>query len=233
GSNGAGKSTLCKVVAQLIPPDEGELVVRGRVSPLLGLGAGFNRELSGRDNVYLSGTLMGLGFREIDELVSGILEFSELEDFIDNPVRTYSQGMRARLAFAIATVVEPDLLVLDEILGVGDPFFRERSRQRLRQMVEHSRAALIVSHSTEMLAQICNRGMWLDRGGIVEYGEAKEVFAKYREWHQRRLGRGQKTSPAPEPSPDGQRRAESEDAGARESGEARLPDTDRDGRLRR
>ena len=182
GSNGAGKSTLCRLVAGVLRPDEGCVTVRGSVAPLLALGTGLEKDLTGRQNVRLCGALMGLDDARVDDLEPRILEFAELGEFLDQPVRTYSSGMRARLAFAIATSVEPDLLVLDEILGVGDAAFRRKSRAAIRAMIDRSRGVVLVSHSTRMILKVCTTALWLHRGKIREHGPVREVVRSYERW---------------------------------------------------
>jgi len=179
GPNGAGKSTLCLALSQILIPDEGSLVVRGKVSTLLSLGAGFNRDLSGRDNVLLNGAYLGMRRREIQGRLDEIVEFSELGDFIDQPVRFYSSGMKARLAFSIAACLEPEILILDEVLSVGDRAFQEKSRRRLHELMDQSRLIVIVSHSSEFIRSICTHALWLERGRVRGYGEAKEILDAY------------------------------------------------------
>lgn len=187
GSNGAGKSTLCRVLAQILPPDEGRVVVRGRTVPLLAVGAGIRAALTGRENLLLAGTLMGLTRHQVHALTPQVVDFAELGDFIDQPVRTYSSGMRARLAFALATAVEPDVLIIDEALSVGDAYFKQKCRQRLQDLMQRARAIVLVSHSIETVQQLCTRAVWLHRGEVVHQGPIAEVAERYRQWHQSRL----------------------------------------------
>jgi len=189
GNNGAGKSTLCRVLAGVLTPDRGRVEVRGTVAPLLAIGAGLERELSGRDNILLGATLMGLSSRRIEELTPSIIDFAELDEFIDHPIRTYSSGMRARLAFAIATSIDPDLLILDEVLGVGDACFKRKSRARIRELIEGARAVVLVSHSTRTLLRTCTKVLWLHQGECQEIGEPKRVLRKYERWVARRSER--------------------------------------------
>ncbi|MDJ0789019.1 MAG: ABC transporter ATP-binding protein [Myxococcota bacterium] len=179
GPNGAGKSTLCLALSEILLPDEGSVSVRGRVSTLLSLGAGFNRDLSGRDNILLNGAYLGMRREQIQSRVAEIVEFSELGDFIDQPVRFYSSGMRARLAFSIASCLEPEILILDEVLSVGDRAFQEKSRRRLEELMARSRLIVIVSHSSEFLRSICTHALWLERGRVRGYGSAKEILDAY------------------------------------------------------
>ncbi len=178
GPNGSGKSTLLKVVARVLRPTTGRVRVWGRVAPLLELSAGFDIELTGRENVYLAGATLGFGRRDVDGRLGRIVEFAGLGEFIDAPLRTYSSGMMARLGFAVATDVQPDLLLLDEVLSVGDAAFREKSLARIRGFMENGSATLLVSHSYEMLQRLCNRVIVLREGQIVQSGSPAEVFAE-------------------------------------------------------
>ena len=179
GHNGAGKSTLCLALAQILTPDEGKAIIRGKVSPLLTLGAGFNNEISGRANILLHAAFLGIPRDVISAKIPEIIEFFELGDFIDEPVRTYSRGMRTRLGFAVATELDPDILILDEVLAVGDQQFRAKSGARMQQMMDRSRLIVIVSHSTLLLRQICSHALWLDHGEMKQFGEADEVLTAY------------------------------------------------------
>jgi ABC-type polysaccharide/polyol phosphate transport system ATPase subunit len=179
GPNGAGKSTLCLVLARILTPDEGTVSIRGEVSPLLTLGAGFSRDLSGRDNIQLCGAFLGMPRKVMTEKIDQIIEFSELGDFIDEPVRHYSSGMRVRLGFSVAAALDPEILLLDEVLAVGDRSFRAKSQRRLQEMMAQSRLIVIVSHSTGFLRDICTHCLWLDRGRVVEFGEAAPVLNAY------------------------------------------------------
>ena len=180
GHNGAGKSTLVKLVAQVQRPTHGRVRVRGRVAPLLALGAGFDSELTGRENVFFNGTL--LGFREADvaRRFDRIVDFAGIREFIDVPLRTYSTGMLARLAFAIATDVRPDVLILDEVLSVGDEHFQVKSAARLRDLRRHGDAILLVSHSLGTVRELCHRVVWLDHGQLRMIGPPDLVTEEYR-----------------------------------------------------
>jgi ABC-type polysaccharide/polyol phosphate transport system ATPase subunit len=180
GKNGSGKSTLLLALAGVLLPDEGEVLAFGLPS-LLTLGAGFEIELTGRQNVYLNAAFLGLSKREIERLLPHVLEFSELGDFIDVPLRQYSAGMRARLGFAIASHVRPDILLLDEVFSVGDQAFQEKSRAKLDDLMRDSPAIVIVSHDPGFLSLTCSRVAWLDSGRLVEVGDADEVLSRYRE----------------------------------------------------
>jgi ABC-type polysaccharide/polyol phosphate transport system ATPase subunit len=179
GHNGAGKSTLCLVLSQILTPDEGQIEVRGQVSTLLSLGAGFNRDLTGRENILLNGVFLGMTRKAIEGKLDEIVAFSELEEFIDQPVRFYSSGMRARLGFSIATSLEPDILILDEVLSVGDTAFRAKSRARIEEMMARSRLIVIVSHATHFLRTICTHCLWLDHGRVRAFGEAPGILDAY------------------------------------------------------
>ena len=182
GANGSGKSTLLLVLAGILKPDVGTLRVGGSVSTLLTIGAGFDQDLTGRDNIYLNGAFLGLTKRQIDARIDEIIEFSELGEFIDVAIRRYSSGMRARLGFAIATTIEPDILLLDEVLGVGDAAFRDKSKERLRELVERSQAIVVVAHDMGFVNEMCSRAMWLRDGMVAAIGEPSEVTAAYGQW---------------------------------------------------
>jgi lipopolysaccharide transport system ATP-binding protein len=181
GLNGAGKSTLLKVIARVLYPTRGRVQIRGRIAPLLELGAGFDTELTGRENIYLNGTILGFTRRQIDQLFPQIVEFSGLEEFIDAPLRTYSNGMYARLGFSVATAARPDILIVDEILGVGDAEFQTRSYERILGFRAEGTTILLVSHSLERVKEVCNRAMWLDHGRLVSLGTAEAVVNQYLE----------------------------------------------------
>ena len=176
GANGAGKSTLLKLVARVLKPTEGRVWVRGRVAPLLAMGAGFHMELSGRENIFLNGTLLGYSQKQIRERLNAIIEFAELQDFIDAPMRTYSSGMVARLGFSVATDQMPDILIVDETLAVGDTAFREKSIERIRDFQENGATTLYVTHSMEEVEMTCNRAAWLDHGHLFFVGNIYESY---------------------------------------------------------
>jgi ABC-type polysaccharide/polyol phosphate transport system ATPase subunit len=181
GRNGAGKSTLLKVVARVLRPTRGRIRIAGRVSPLLELGAGFNYELTGRENTYLYGTILGFSRKDIDARFERIMDFSGLGDFIDSPLRTYSSGMVARLGFSIATDQPPDILIVDEILSVGDTEFQKKSRERIDSFKDTSTTILLVSHSLQEITKMCNRAVWLNQGMIAGQGQPDEIVARYQE----------------------------------------------------
>ena len=179
GHNGAGKSTLCLVLAGILTPDEGQVKIRGKVSTLFSLGAGFNKELSGRDNIELYAAFLGIPRSEVATKTDEIVEFSELGDFVDEPVGHYSSGMRARLAFSVASTMHPEILLLDEILGVGDRAFRAKSQRRIQEMMAASRLIVIVSHAMDFLRSVCTHCLWLDHGQVKGYGPAGEILDAY------------------------------------------------------
>jgi ABC-type polysaccharide/polyol phosphate transport system ATPase subunit len=184
GPNGAGKSSLFRLLARVRRPTEGRLVVRGRVAPLLELGLGFHGDLTGRENVVLQGTLLGLSRRDMLDRMQAIAAFAELEEFLDAPVRTYSTGMAARLAFAVATDVDPDILLVDEALSVGDERFRLKCRERMLKFREHGKTFLLVSHSLADVTESCQRAIWIAEGRVVQDGPAGDVCAAYHAWAQ-------------------------------------------------
>ena len=179
GPNGAGKSTLLKIVAGVMTPTKGRVKVRGVVCPMIELGAGFDMELSAKENVYLNGAVMGYDKDFLEKRFNQIIDFAELWDFIDVPLKNYSSGMTARLAFSIATLVEPEILIVDEILAVGDLAFQEKSRKKMMSMINGGTTVLYVSHSPEQVKQLCNRAIWIDRGKQVMVGSADTVCDKY------------------------------------------------------
>ena len=181
GFNGAGKSTLLKVVAGVLKPTKGKVSVSGVIAPLLELGAGFDMNYTGAENIYLYGATMGYSRKYIEERYDEIVEFSELGDFIDVPVKNYSSGMRARLGFAIATAVEPEVLILDEVLSVGDAKFRIKSENKIKSMFDKGVTVLFVSHNTAQVRRLCTKAILLDHGKIIANGEVNEVCDIYDE----------------------------------------------------
>lgn len=179
GRNGSGKTTLLRVIGRIFKPDEGSIKVKGRVSTLLSIGAGFQPELSGLENVYLSGAILGLKKNEIDAVIDDIIDFSELNNFIDVPVKTYSSGMYARLGFSIAVNIERDVMLIDEILGVGDSRFKEKCERKMRQFKERGKTIILVSHNTEVIKSFCNRAILLDKGTVIAEGQPEEVVEQY------------------------------------------------------
>ncbi len=181
GHNGAGKSTLLKTVARVLKPTTGRIRVNGKIAPMLSVGAGFHPELTGRENVYLNGTILGFSNRQMETKFKRIVDFAELHNYIDQPLRTYSSGMRARLGFAVATDTKPDVLIIDEVLSVGDEAFREKSAQRMRAYQEQGATTVIVSHNMNMIREICHRAGWIHQGRLRMLGEAPEVIEAYLE----------------------------------------------------
>ena len=181
GLNGAGKSTLLKVVAGVLKPTEGTVTTKGKIVPLLELGAGFDKQYTGAENIYLYGAMLGYSKEFIKEKYDEIVEFSELGDFINVPVKNYSSGMRARLGFAIATVVEPEILILDEVLSVGDAKFRKKSEKKMRDMFDKGVTVLFVSHSIEQVKRLCNKAILLEHGHIIAEGNVEDVAKIYEE----------------------------------------------------
>lgn len=181
GENGAGKSTLLKLIAKVLRPTRGRIWVKGRVAPLLEVGAGFHPELTGRENVYLNGAMLGFTQKEMDKRFQQIVDFAELWDFIDAPLRTYSSGMWARLGFAVATDVDPDILIVDEILSVGDENFQRKSSERIAAFREKGATILLVSHNMSLIEEMCDRAVLFDHGKVVTIGTTKAVVNSYLE----------------------------------------------------
>jgi ABC-type polysaccharide/polyol phosphate transport system ATPase subunit len=179
GPNGAGKSTLLKLVARVLRPTHGRVLVMGHVAPLLEVGAGFHPELTGRENIFLNGAMLGFSRHEMQEKFPRIVEFAELGDFIDAPLRTYSSGMSARLGFAVATDTQPDILIVDEILSVGDVAFQQKSFERIQAIKAQGATILLVSHTMSTIETMCQRAAWLHHGKLVSMGTAKEVVDRY------------------------------------------------------
>jgi ABC-2 type transport system ATP-binding protein len=179
GPNGAGKSTLLRVIAGIIKPTKGSVRSQGRIAPLIELGAGFDPEMTGRENLYLYGSLLGFSSKRIGSRLADIIAFSELEEFLDVPLKNYSSGMTARLAFAVATDVDPDLLLIDELLSVGDAAFSKKCRQRIEEFRERGVSILIVSHNLDSIKEMCSRVAWIDHGRLRMIGPASDVAAEY------------------------------------------------------
>ncbi len=179
GSNGAGKSTMLKVVSGVMKPTKGELTVNGVISPMIELGAGFDPELTARENIFLNGAILGYSKKFLEEKFDEIVEFSELKDFLDVPVKNFSSGMNAKLAFSIATIVNPEILIVDEILSVGDIKFQEKSKKKMLEMIKGGTTVLYVSHSLESIKELCDRVIWIEHGKIVEMGKTEEICRDY------------------------------------------------------
>lgn len=181
GANGAGKSTLLKIISGIMKPTSGSVKRVGTIAPLIELGAGFNGELSGIENIYLNGLLLGYSRKMMDEKLDEIIEFSEIGRFLHVPLKNYSSGMKARLGFSIATAIKPDILIVDEVLSVGDIHFREKSEQRMLSMMGNGTTVLFVSHSLPQIRKLCNRVVWLEKGRVKEIGDPTDICLKFQE----------------------------------------------------
>lgn len=179
GRNGAGKSTMLKIISGILKPTEGSVVCRENVAPMLELGSGFDFDLTGRENIFLNGALLGYSEDFLNAKYDEIVEFSELGNFIETPIRNYSSGMLARLAFSVATMVQPEVLIVDEILAVGDAAFQEKSKKRMLELMGGGTTVLFVSHSLDQMREMCNRVVWLEHGRVKMEGKAKEVCDAY------------------------------------------------------
>lgn len=183
GHNGAGKSTLLKVISGIIKPAGGKVSVHGKIAPLIRLGAGFDHELTGRENIYLNASILGFSRKEIDGKYESIIDFSEIRDFINTPLKHYSSGMIARLGFSIATEVNPDILIVDEVLAVGDAHFSKKSKERILEFRKKGITILFVSHSMEEVKNLCDKVLWIDHGKPNMIGEAEKVIAEYQSYN--------------------------------------------------
>lgn len=180
GRNGAGKSTTLKLISGILKPTEGTIRVYGNIVPMLELGAGFDLELTGRENIYLNGAILGYSKEYLESKFDEIVDFAEIREFIDMPIRNYSSGMMARLAFSIASVVQPEILIVDEILAVGDAAFQEKSYNRMKELMTGGATVLFVSHNLDKLEEMCNRIVWMDKGKVVKIGEASKIIKEYK-----------------------------------------------------
>ena len=179
GHNGAGKSTMLKVISGILKPTEGKVTIYGNVVPMLELGSGFDMDLTGRENIFLNGAILGYTEQFLKDKYDEIVEFSELCEFIESPIRNYSSGMLARLAFSVASVVEPEILIVDEILAVGDADFQKKSRNRMMELMGYGTTVLFVSHDLDQIRAMCNRVLWLDHGRVMSAGNTNEVCNHY------------------------------------------------------
>ena len=179
GTNGAGKSTMLKLISGILEPYKGKVTVNGTIAPLIELGAGFDMNLTARENIYLNGTLLGHSRKFMDEHFDEIVDFAELWDFLDVPIKNYSSGMQARIAFAIATMVRPDILIVDEVLAVGDFKFQEKCHQRMREMLDGGTTLLLVSHNIDDIKKLCDHAAWIDHGNLVAAGDAEDICNRY------------------------------------------------------
>lgn len=179
GVNGSGKSTLLKLMTKIIYPNKGKIMIKGKLTSLLELGAGFHPDFSGRENIYFNASIFGLTKKQIDDRLEQIIEFSELKDYIDNPVRTYSSGMFMRLAFAVAINVDADILLVDEILSVGDQHFQEKCINKMKQLKQEGKTMVFVTHSLESAKELCDRAVWLSNGVLKLDGKTNEVIEQY------------------------------------------------------
>lgn len=180
GLNGAGKSTLLKIIAGILKPTKGIVKVRGSMAPLIELGAGFDMDLTGRENIFLNGAILGYSKKFMLEKFDEIVDFSELHDFIDVPLKNYSSGMKARLGFSIATIVKPEILIIDEVFAVGDLKFQEKCERKIKNMLSENTTVIFVSHSINQVKKLCDRVLWLEKGTIKMIGDAKEVCREYK-----------------------------------------------------
>jgi lipopolysaccharide transport system ATP-binding protein len=183
GRNGAGKSTLLKLICGILAPDKGTVGVYGSISPMLELGAGFDPDLTAGENIFLEGAILGRSWKFMEEHYEEIVEFSELKDFMKMPIKNYSSGMQARMGFAVATVVDPEILVVDEVLAVGDMAFQAKCEKRIHEMLDHATTLLLVSHDNGQVQRLCKNAIWLQDGEIVMSGEAGEVCDAYAEYY--------------------------------------------------
>lgn len=179
GLNGAGKSTLLKIIAGVLKPTEGKVITRGTIAPLIEVGAGFDPELTARENVYLNGAILGHDRKFMDSKFDEIIDFAELQNFVDVPVKNFSSGMYARLGFAIATMVQPDILIVDEVLSVGDYKFQQKCEKRIREMIQNGVTIILVSHEIKLIQKLCTKVIWLEHGSVKDIGNAEIISKEY------------------------------------------------------
>ncbi|MDU4478784.1 ABC transporter ATP-binding protein [Clostridium sp.] len=180
GSNGSGKSTMLKMISGIYKPTNGKITVEGSIAPMIELGAGFDEELTARENVFLNGAVLGYSKKFMEENFDNIIDFAELWDFVDVPIKNYSSGMKARLGFAVATLVKPDVLIVDEILSVGDANFRKKCEEKMFEMKENGVTLVLVSHSMEQVLKVCNNAIWINKGQLMCIGNVNEVCKEYK-----------------------------------------------------
>lgn len=183
GHNGAGKSTLLKIIAGVMKPTKGNVIVNGTIAPLLELGAGFDGDFTGSENIYINGAILGKNKKELDNAYNEIVSFADLGEFLHMPIRNYSSGMRAKLGFSIATSINPDILILDEILGVGDQTFRKKSSTKMMEMINDGKTVIMVSHSIGQIKNLCDRVLWLQQGKIKALGDPEVICRDYLEYN--------------------------------------------------
>lgn len=179
GTNGSGKSTLLKVISRILKPYKGTVKINGTIASLIELGAGIDPKLTARENIYLNGCILGYSRKFIEEKFDQIVEFSELEDFLDSPVKNFSSGMKSRLGFSVATMIEPDILIVDEVLSVGDVLFRKKCMNKMNEMLKNGTTLLFVSHNMDQVKSLCDKGIWLNKGEVVMQGDIQEVADEY------------------------------------------------------
>ncbi|MDO4922286.1 MAG: ABC transporter ATP-binding protein [Phascolarctobacterium sp.] len=181
GFNGAGKSTMLKILSGILRPSKGKVIVNGTVAPLIEVGAGFDSDLTARENIFLNGAILGYERKFLKEHFNEIIDFAELRKFIDVPVKNFSSGMYARLGFSIATMVRPDILIVDEVLSVGDFHFQQKCEKRIQEMITRGTTIIIVSHDIDMIERLCNKVLWLDRGQMKDFGDTMSICEKYKQ----------------------------------------------------
>jgi len=179
GKNGAGKSTLLKAICRIYEPSEGEVITNGTIAPMLEIGAGFHPEFSGRENIYLNGAILGYTKKQLKKIEPEVIAFSELEDFIDTPVKHYSTGMYMRLAFALSTAINPDILILDEIFNGGDAKFMAKAKKRMYSLIDQASIVIVVSHDHSLMQSLCNRVIWIDHGKLIDDGAPEQIVSRY------------------------------------------------------